>query len=212
MFDLILPKEKLISLDDCRLCSEGRNNVGTIGKKAAVIYKTGTDSAIDWFITLQRSNISHPNSGFTLMLLPLGHLTAFSHVNSSRELAQNYGLTFGIANYAMQRVRYEEDQVSEVSLEAEEHGDILFRPTAVIYGKCASAINTQEHFHIKTYTLDGDVDQPSPSDTEWIKRQVFDEPDGRGKYVKALPVVKRELGEERYNLLASRLVEICNNS
>jgi len=90
------------------------------------------------------------------MLIPVGHLTAFSQVHSSRDLAQNYGITFALANYGMQVIRREEWKP--------EYGD--FSLSAVNYGKCASAINTQEHFHIKVYTLDGSVNQPSPSDTE----------------------------------------------
>src|SRR3989344_6084213 len=102
MSDLILPSNRIVSLDDCSLCGEGRNEVGTIGKKAAVVYKTGADPTIDWLITLQSSNISNPERGFTLLLMPVGHLTAFSQVNSSRQLAQNYCLTFARAHYGMQ--------------------------------------------------------------------------------------------------------------
>lgn len=201
MVDLILPKERIISLDDCRLCGECRNKIGTVGKKAAVIYKTGNEPAIDWIITLQRSNISHPERGFTLMLMPLGHLTAFSQVYSSRELAQNFGLTFALAHYGMQVVREERWKP--------EFGD--FMPAIVCYGKCASAINTQEHIHIKAYTLDGNANQPLPSDTELIKREILTG-EKWDKYVKAMPVVKGKLDEERYLGLAKRLIEICTNS
>lgn len=200
MNNLIIPKDKIISLDNCRLCKEGRNEVGNIGNKASIIYKSGRDPIIDWFITLQKSNISDPERGFTLMLMPLGHLIAFSQVCSSRELAQNYGTTFAIANYGMQVVRKEEWK--------QEYGD--FALTAVNYGKCASAINTQEHFHVKVYTLDGSANQPSPSDAEWVKREVLGD-SNESKYVKALPVIKGELEEERYHHLANKLVEICNN-
>ena len=201
MSNLILQPNEIISLDDCRLCEEGRKEIGNIGDKAAIIYKTGKNPIIDWLITLQRSNISDLERGFTLMLMPLGHLTAFSQIYSSRELAQNYGLTFAKAHYGMGVIRQEEWKP--------EYGD--FALTAVNYGKCASAINTQEHFHVKSYTLDGMVNQPSPSDTEWIKREILANQDG-SKYVKAFPVKKGELEESRYRHLAGRLVEICNNS
>lgn len=201
MSNLILPKDKIISLDDCRLCGEGRKEMGSIGDRATVVYKSGKDPAIDWLVTLQKSNISDLGRGFTLMIMPIGHLTAFSDILSSRELAQNYGITFAIAHYGMQVVRQEEWK--------SEYGN--FAPTAVNYGKCASAINTQEHFHVKAYTLDGGVNQPSPSDTEWIKREILSDSNG-SKYVKALPVIKGELDEGRYHNLASRLVEICTSS
>ena len=83
-------------------------------------------------------------------------------------------------------------------------------PTVVSYGKCASNINTQEHFHIKAYTLDGKVAQPFPSDTEWMKKEVFQNTDGT-EYVKSGPVVKGQLSDERYAHLVKRLTEICNN-
>ena len=212
---IILPKSRIISLDDCRLCEEGRKNIGDIGKKAAIVYKTGPDPTIDWLVTLQRSNISDPERGFTLLLMPVGHLTAFSQVHSSRKLAQNYGMAFATAHYGMQVIR-EEPHLKE----AEKLSDLLydewtsefggFTLAAVDYGKCASAINTQEHIHVKAYTLDGSVAQPSPSDTEWIKGDTFTDANG-SKYVKALPVVKGELEETRYQGLARRLVEVCNN-
>ncbi len=200
MADIILPRKGLVSLDDCILCSEGKKEIGSIGNKAAIIYKSGRNPAIDWFITLQRSNISDPKRGFTLMLMPIGHLTAFSQIHGSRELAQNYGLTFAKAHYGMQVIRLEEWKPK--------YGSFTF--SAVNYGKCASNINTQEHLHVKAYTLDGNANQPSPSDTEWIKKENLNDSHGE-RYVKALPVLKEGLDEERYHHLASRLIEICNN-
>ncbi len=198
MSKLILPKDEIVSLDDCRLCAEGRKEAGNIGDKGAVIYKSGSDAIIDWLITLQRSNISDPETGFTLMLMPLGHLTAFSQVHSNRELSQNYGIAFARAHYGMQVVRQE--------LWRPEDGE--FALTAVDYGKCASAINTQEHFHVKAYTFNGGVAQPYPSDAEWGRKEVLTD---NGEYVRANPVVKGKLDNERYQRLASRLIEICNN-
>lgn len=200
MVKLIVPSEEIKTLDDCKLCGEGKKPVGDVGKKGTVIYKSGDNPSVDWFISLQRSNISDRERGFTLMIMPLGHLTAFSQTYSSRELANNYGLTFAKAHYGMQVIRLEEWE--------EERG--IFSPAAVSYGKCASEINTQEHFHIKAYTFDGDAKQAYPSDTDWIKREAI--PDGNSLYVKAKPVIKRELDEERFQHLSGRLVEICNNS
>jgi len=199
MSSLIIPKREIVSLDNCVLCDTGRKEVGSIGNMVSVVYKTGQDPAVDWLITLHRSNMSDLERGFTLMLMPVGHLTAFSQVNSSRQLAQNYGLTFARAHYGMQVIRLEEWRP--------EYGD--FEPMVVDYGKCASPINTQKHIHVKTYTLDGSANQPSLSDTEWVKRDIFTEFDG-SKYVKALPVVREDLGEERYEHLTKRLVDICS--
>jgi len=47
MVDLILPKDKIISLDDCKLCGEGRKEIGNIGNRAAIVYKSGKDPAVD---------------------------------------------------------------------------------------------------------------------------------------------------------------------
>ena len=210
MSDIVLPREKIVSLSDCRLCGEARNEVGIIGKKAAIVYKSGSDNAIDWLLTLQRSNVSDPERGFTLMIMPIGHLTAFSQVNSSRELAQNYGLAFARAHYGMQVIRKEDEGWDRMFEDSEDTHFIKgVTLAAVDYGKCASAINTQEHIHIKAYTLDGSVNQPSPSDTEWIKRPTLT--DGEGLYVRASPVIKGELAEERYQGLAKRLIKVCNN-
>lgn len=201
MSDLILPASGIVSLEDCVLCQEGRAKVGDVGKRGSLVYRGGQDPLIDWVTTLQKSNISDVERGFTLMIMPLGHLTAFSQVNSSRDLAHRFGEAFAKVNYAIQVVRSEEWKP--------EWGE--FMPAVVSYGKCASEINTQAHFHIKTYTLDGSVSQPSPSDTEWIKREIFKEADG-STYVKAKPVIKGQLIDDRYAHLVRRLTEICNNS
>lgn len=200
MSDLILPKDKIVSLEDCVLCKEGGAVVGEVGKRGSLVYRGGQDPSIDWVTTLQKSNISDAERGFTLMIMPLGHLTAFSQVHSSRELSHRFGEAFARTNYAIQVVRSEEWKP--------ELG--VFTPAVVTYGKCASEINTQSHFHIKAYTLDGSVSQPSPSDTDWIKRDVFKEADG-SPYVKAKPVIKGQLADDRYAHLVRRLTEICNN-
>ena len=172
----------------CKLCDECKLPVSTIGERAAILYKTGEDLAIDWFLTLQRNVNSNPEKGFGLMIMPLGHLESFAQMHTSnRKLAQNYGLVDALANYAMQVVR-KEGSVNPS----------LFLPSAVIYGKCSTDLNTQTHIHRKVYTFDGSVAQAFPSDSDWLKET-------------PKPVLKQELAEERYHYLAARFIEICSD-
>ena len=200
MTEIVFPERGVFpTLENCKLCAEGKRDVGHIGEHASVVYKSGTNALVDWLITLQKRNVSDPERGFTLLLLPIGHYTAFSQLFSLDDFASLYGTTFAKANYALQVVRQEEWKGTEET----------FAPTVVAYGKCASALNTQNHLHMKIYTLDGTVNQPSPSDTEWGKRAVLE--DAQGTYVRAGPVQSTPLSQERFTALTRRLMDILND-
>ncbi len=175
--------------EGCNLCKEGALPVTTIGERAAILYKTGENPVLDWFLTLQKSVSSDPEKGFGLMIMPLGHLTDFSQMlTQDRKLAENYGVVDALTNYAMQIVRKEESVRPD-----------LFVPSTVVYGKCATDLNTQSHIHRKVYTFDGAIAQANPSDTDWLKEA-------------PRPVEKLKLSQNRYEYLAARLIDICGHA
>jgi len=186
MADLILPK--ISRKENCNLCLEGALPKSTIGERSVIVTKTGDNPDTDWFLTLQRNLTSDPLTGFGFMLIPVGHLECFAQIHSNEYLAKNFGKLMGLVQYAMQVVRAEEWK----------RQDAIFTPSSVVYGKCATAINTQTHIHFKTYTFDGDIAQAFPSDTDWLKEA-------------PRPVAKNKLAQERYESLGRRLIDLCNS-
>ena len=113
--------------------------------------------------------------------MPIGHIKSFNVIGDYRKLSENMGVALGRLSKAMQKIL-------EIEWDPEKG---TFKPAQIIYGKCETPENTQEHLHYKLVPFSGDVAQAFPTDAGWVKKEIYN--DNNEKYVKAKPVKKGNL-------------------
>lgn len=197
---------KRISLErinDCPFCELSLNDIGyTSERNSSIIYKSGNSLESECYAILQPNTPSDPKTGFSLQLMPLGHLESFSDVALYQELAQNMGCAqFALSNAMSQILEEEMDENKEI-----------FKPGQIIYGKANTPENTVPHIHVKMVPFSGDVAQVFPTDAEWGKKQGQIIEIKGNKYVLGNPVSKNNLTPERHTHLKNRLIEILSSS
>jgi hypothetical protein len=179
-------------LDDCRFCQFSQEKIAFEDSRGAVnVYKTGSNME-DWYAMLQSSVTLNPTTGFRLLLLPMGHISSFAELKKNRDLAGNYGRALADLSYAMQKVREEEWPA-----------DGPFRPSQIVYAKCLTPQNTQEHLHFKLDEPSAGLAQAFPADAGWVKKDVWD----RAGFVGGKAVSESKLSQPRVSSLAERLIE-----
>lgn len=183
-------QNKLEFKENCVFCDFALRDVGEKDNRAVKIFETGKDPDKDWYGLLQFSVVSDPNTEFRILLLPTGHLSSF--LSRNRDLASNYGIATFVLSEAMQQIRAEE-------------GSGLFEPSQIIYSKCFTPENTQEHLHIKIDEFSGGLAQAFPPDAGWLKKV------SRAGYIQTRAATKTRLTTERTDSLAERLINYIMN-
>jgi hypothetical protein len=167
---------------------------------ATIIYKNG-DFENGWFATLSPVIGGNPKKDFTIQLMPFAHLTHFSQIVSYPKLAENYGVAFSRLSNAMTRILAEENPNFESSVKLREDANSI-----ATYGKCTNWEEKKEHLHIKLYPFKGNIGQPSPVDSSFGRKKIYN--DEEGEFIKMSPVRKVPLNEKRFEELSKKLIEI----
>ncbi|MBI5392774.1 hypothetical protein HZA96_02800 [Candidatus Woesearchaeota archaeon] len=200
--DLNEPNNKF-STAVCEFCKEQKQNVGDTTEYGAKIIckvensKTANDKSISnaaWFATLSPKTAGDPLCDFSVQLIPAKHLRYFSEINSSKELAQNYGIIFGKISYAISKIIKEESNNNNII------------PIAA-YGKCK---HPDEHIHIKLFPYRNAVAQPFTVDSSYEKKEVFKDKEIGEEFIKMKPVKKKQISENRLQELSQKLITLCN--
>ena len=198
-----LTKENISLRKDCSFCKESRLKLGSkTNYGAAVICKIGNSIKNGWFATLSPKTGGNPERDFTVQLMPIGHLTHFSQMNSYKLLAKNYGTAFSRLSVAVSSVIAEEG-----NLNANSDSKELGIPLAV-YGKCTTWKEKKEHLHVKIFQFRGNPGQPYTVDSSFLKKEIHKDPKTGGEFVKMEPVKKTEIDKKRFNQLAKQLIHL----
>ena len=194
---------------DCVFCKTSIKDIGFKDRMGAIkVYSSGKDIKKDWYAMLQPSVFSDPATGFRLLLVPTGHITSFAEMNKNPELAMNYGVALAKLSYAMQMIREKEAKID-------------FTPKQIVYAKCYTAENTQEHLHFKLDEPSDGLEQAFPPDAGWLSKERFglDKenkekclylPNKIGGYTLSRPAQKTRLSKERIEELAQKLIAYCS--
>ena len=204
---------QIITPDDCNLCKEARRQVGTIGDRGTVIFRTGYEPGIDWVGVLQRNifyNIQNksenPLAGLTCMVMPVGHFESYS--GGSSEWARRKGETTVTVYAALEEV---------IGKEGFSLGpDGLWVEDSLKY---KSKLNTQRHLHSRPGIADKTLEIPTHRDTFYINAdktsdvaRAYDVEglNGDRMIIVGLPLVgKEKMDEGLYHHLAETLTGIC---
>ena len=172
---------------ECELCNEAKLKVGDKSSYGAIIiYKNGNEKN-GWFATLSPRTGGDPEKDFSIQLMPNSHLKYFSDINSSPELAKNYGIAFGKICAAVGKLVKECDRI----------------PIGT-YGKCK---HPDEHIHLKIFPYRGAIGQPFTTDSSFARKEVHIDKDEK-EFVKFDPVKKVNLSDIRFKELASELIRL----
>jgi len=184
----------IIRQSDCSLCQESLLEIGGVSNYgAAIIAKIGSLED-GWYATLQRKTPADPQTGFSVHIMPQGHLTSFGQIKTNPRLTLNYGLIFSSIYQAIEEIIREQSGLAQLGC----------------YGKCGTSQNTKEHIHFKLFEESGGLNQPWPSDNPWSEKEVYIT--AKGDRVLALPVKKSILSQERVDYLSRRLIYLLNDN
>ena len=186
---------------DCDFCKEACLEIGeTTNYGAAVVYKTGNSAENGWFAALSPKTGGNPEKDFTVQLMPIGHLTHFSQINSHKESAKNYGIAFSRISEAMSKVMMENDELKA------ESGSKHFGASIAVYGKCTTWKEKKEHLHIKIFPFRGNTGQPHTVDSSFLRKKIQKDQKTGEEFVKMKPVRKIMIGKERFRQISNRLI------
>ena len=190
----------------CAFCREQKLDVGEKTEYGArIIYKIG-DNDDGWFAILSPKTAGNAEQDFSIQLIPLKHLRYFSEINSSVELAKNYGILFAKISNAISKVMIEETREKNDVMLSDANLNSQIIPIAS-YGKCK---HPDEHIHIKLFPYRGDVGQPFTVDSTYENKEIFKDKITGEEFIKMKPVKKKIIPEQRIQELAQKLIKICN--
>jgi hypothetical protein len=203
--EILTEIQNKFSKEICEFCKEQRLKIGnTTSYGAKIICKVGNnnnnndnednDNNEGWFATLSSKTAGDPEQDFSIQLIPSKHLRYFSEINSSKELAQNYGIIFAKVSYAISKVMDEESKNNAVL------------PIAT-YGKCK---HPDEHIHIKLFPYKGDIAQPFTTDSSYERKEIYKDKQTGEEFIKMKPVKKKQIAQNRLDELARKLITLCN--
>ncbi len=190
-----------MSDEDCKLCIEAKWEVGTIGERGAVIYRTGNDPDSDWQVTFQKNTYQDLDGstagGATFMLFPVGHIGSFSGINLPNGAYSNFGMVQAISYQSLAVLQYERGITDPLA--------------SMTCGKVISGRNTiPGHIHQKVVAPWGTLNQPLPTDTTLSRLSEKPETDSDGRqYIRISPIVKGTHPQDDYERYAARLTEVA---
>ena len=185
----------------CDFCKESTMGIGTrTDYGSIIIYKIGASDKDGWFATLSPKTGGDPEKDFTIQLMSSAHLTQFSEIAGSDELAKNYGIAFSNITFAMTKLMESENPDFKPISESKESAVSL-----ATYGKSTNWKEKTEHLHIKIFPFRGAVGQPYTVDSSFGKKEIFTQ--DSGEYVKMIPVKKVNINYERVEKLSKDLID-----
>ena len=194
-----LNNESISYRDDCNLCKETNEEIGKKLEYGIIIFKVGNKDD-GWFATLSPKTGGNPKYDFTLMLMPISHLTHFSQIDSNPELAKNYGIAFSKLTRAMTSILMKNQNL----LSNAENKD--FSIPIATYGKSTTWTEKKEHLHLKIFPFRDNIGQPYTVDSSFGRKEILK--DEKSEYVKMIPVKKVDLNPNKFEELAKNLIEL----
>ncbi len=200
--------EKLVREDtalqnNCAFCREYALRIGEKGEYGAVVACKIGDQKNGWYATISPKTGGNPEEDFTLQLMPFHHLTHFSQLAENIDLAKNYGIIFAKVSKAMAHIMAENPKLRSI-VEKREDGIAI-----AAYGKCTTWKEKKEHLHLKLFQFRNDLGQPSVVDSTFGKKEV--EKDEKGEFVRMQPVRKKNIPEERFNEITTKIINLLQN-
>ncbi|MAG22199.1 MAG: hypothetical protein CL943_02755 [Candidatus Diapherotrites archaeon] len=202
-----LIEENIAQKEDCNLCRESSIEVGEKTEYGAVIIsRIGKGLEDGWFATISPKTGSNPEKDFSIQLMSFAHLTHFAQLAKYPELAKNYGVLFSKVSMAMAQIMAEENPEFKPIVESKELGTSM-----ATYGKCTNWGEKKEHLHIKVFPFKGNIGQPYTVDSSFGRKEAFEDPKTKEKFVKMKPVTKVVLSKERFEQLSKKLIGILSD-
>lgn len=188
---------------NCNLCKEIGLKIGSITDYgSSIIYKIG-NMEDGWIATLSPKTGGNPFEDFSIQLMPFAHLTHFAQLNKYPELAKNYGIAFSRVSYALSKIMSDENNEFAPSVDSRK-----VSTSVATYGKCTNWKEKKEHLHIKIYPFRNNIGQPSPVDSSFGRKEIYNENGIR--YIRMDPVKKRPLDAKRFQELTNKLIELLS--
>ena len=187
--------------NDCNLCNEAKLELSSLTKYGArIIYRIGDSIQNQWFATLSPKTGGDMEKDFTILLMPVQHLTHFSQISNYPKLPENYGIAFAKINDAILKIMADKE----------------FNPTESIkenaisvgtYGKVTNWKDKKEHLHVKIFPFRGDIGQPYTVDSSFGKKEIHKD-ENNEKFVKMKPVYKKLIPRGRFDELAEKFIQL----
>lgn len=187
--------------EECNLCTEAMLKVGSLTKYGArIVCKIGGSTQNQWFATLSPKTGGDIEKDFTIMLMPVPHITHFSQISRNSDLSKNYGIAFAKINNSMLKIMGENEfNTTE-----------LIKENAIsigTYGKTTNWMDKKEHLHIKIFPFKSDIGQPYTVDSSFGKKEIYRD-EINEEFVKMKPVYKKLIPKERFDELSERFIQL----
>ncbi len=158
---------------DCPFCELGQNEIGCINDRGSgIVFSTGKDPEKDWYIILQPTTASDPETGMNYQVMPIGHLITLSdmeHIIHKENLGSALHLT---------------SKVQETILKRDYHEikGIEYKTDMMINAKCKEG-GKFPHMHFKLIPRTGPAGWEGPLDAGYDPQKVPTEsyPEYKGK-------------------------------